>query len=103
MIALLASDTRRPSVIAPPLVSARSYDEGFGSSQPPLEARDIECGQVEGRLPARDQLRDMLTDRRRLLEAVAGEPRRVEEPFGLRRLPDERVPIRADLVVAPPG
>ena len=45
----------------------------------------------------------MLAHRRRLLEAVAGEPRRVEEPRDVRRLADERVPVGADVVPAPPG
>src|SRR6266852_2892980 len=102
MIALFASETRRPSLMSPPLGSARSYDEGLRPSQSPPEARDVERREVEGRLASRDQLRDMLPDRRRLLETVAGEPRRIEEPRRLCRLADERVPIRADLVVAPP-
>ena len=49
-----------------------------------------------------DQLRHVLADRGRLLEAVAGESGRVEEAFRLGRPPDQGVVVGAHLVIAPP-
>ena len=51
---------------------------------------------------AGDELRDVLADSRRLLEAVAREARRVEETARPLGFADDRVVVRAHLVVAPP-
>src|SRR5581483_3743764 len=80
----------------------RSDDEGLAALLAAREALEGEGGEVERRRPAGDELRDVRADRRRLLEAMAGEAGRVEKPRRLRRLADDRVVIRADLVVAPP-
>ena len=54
-------------------------------------------------LLAAHELRHVLADRGRLLEAVAREARRVQEAAGARRLAHDRVVVGADLVVAPPA
>ena len=62
----------------------------------PRAKRSSENGrEVERRLAAGDELGDVLADRRRLLEAVAGEAGRVEEARRLGGLADDRVVVRA--------
>ena len=67
-----------------------------------VRTRRVERGEVERRLVAGDELRNVLADRRRLLEAVAGEAGRVEEAFRIGCAADQRVVIGAHLVIAPP-
>ena len=52
---------------------------------------------------AERELREVLADDGPLLEAVAREPGRVEEPFRLARGADQRVVVGAHLVAAPPA
>jgi hypothetical protein len=80
-----------------------SDDVQLGSVLRLLEAVDGQRGDVDRRLPAKEQVSDDLTDGGTLEKAVPGEAGRIQQPGGLWRLADEGVVVGGHLIEAGPA
>src|SRR5215216_4824640 len=98
----LATSVRRSAMSRRLTLVVGSDHELLGAQAAGLEAVEGERGQVEGRLATGGELGQVLTDRGRLLEAVAREAGGEEEALVVPRLAHDRGVVGAHLVVTPP-